>query len=372
MLWFFAFFLFTGKKSWVLPAKLLALIYLFQGMEMLNAAFYRYFDYWAFQFPWVFYLTEFTFFLWGPAIYFFFLISIKPSTELRKKDALHILPALIHSTFLILRFQIHTNAEKTEMLLNGVMSATEDFTIHLLRNLSVIIYLLLAIYTIRTQKDKSNEYYNRSWISFFIAVFITVELIQILHSFDIFNRHFNTLIYNTTAVIWFFVVITTLFKAMQNPLFFLFTVPNNKDEEAIKDIFGEIELPEEKATSSVNKQKQLDDEIIHLKEQIKKAIEEDDAYLDPELNLPMFAKILGLTTNKVSHIVNEHFQQSFTDFVNSYRVAKAKELLVSKEGRKKTILAIAFEVGFNSKATFNRAFARFSDMSPSQYRNSQP
>lgn len=109
-------------------------------------------------------------------------------------------------------------------------------------------------------------------------------------------------------------------------------------------------------------------ELQQLVAKIKTAVEKDNMYLDPNLSLTKLAQAVGSNTNKVSHVINEQFHQNFTDYINSHRIERAKELLTEAKHRERTILYIAFEVGFNSKATFNRAFARFSDISPNQFR----
>jgi AraC-like DNA-binding protein len=44
-----------------------------------------------------------------------------------------------------------------------------------------------------------------------------------------------------------------------------------------------------------------------------------------------------------------------------------QEKIKNKETEKFTILSIAMDAGFNSKATFNRAFKKFAGMSPTEY-----
>ena len=65
---------------------MLAAIYGFQALETLNSAFYRFADFWIGQFPWVYYTTEFSFFLWGPAMYYFFKLSTDPDYEFKKRN----------------------------------------------------------------------------------------------------------------------------------------------------------------------------------------------------------------------------------------------------------------------------------------------
>ncbi|MGE0441166.1 MAG: helix-turn-helix domain-containing protein [Gemmatimonadales bacterium] len=100
---------------------------------------------------------------------------------------------------------------------------------------------------------------------------------------------------------------------------------------------------------------------------ITAVMEERRPYLDPELTLDGLASQVGLPPNHLSQILNEAAGQHFYDFVNRYRVERAKVLLAEPDGGDRTLLSVAHEAGFNSKASFNRAFKRFTNQTPSQF-----
>mgnify|MGYP003393278591 CR=1 FL=1 len=93
-------------------------------------------------------------------------------------------------------------------------------------------------------------------------------------------------------------------------------------------------------------------------------------FLDAEMSLPRLAEILKLPRNRLSQLLNEFIKRSFFDFINEYRVEEAKRLLRLSPVAD-TILDIAFDAGFNSKATFNAAFKKSTGMTPSQFRSSR-
>jgi len=70
------------------------------------------------------------------------------------------------------------------------------------------------------------------------------------------------------------------------------------------------------------------------------------------------------TRHKASQIINEHFKKSFHEFVNLYRINEAKELLENEKGL--NIIDIAYEVDYNNKVTFNKAFKKKKDLTQSQ------
>ncbi len=110
------------------------------------------------------------------------------------------------------------------------------------------------------------------------------------------------------------------------------------------------------------------EKVSVLKEKLLYEIEKNKIYVDPDLTLKKLAEILGATQNQVSQLINEQFGRNFYEFINGYRVELAKKLLVSEEYKNESVLSIAFDVGFQSKSTFNAVFKKITKTTPSQYR----
>ena len=101
-----------------------------------------------------------------------------------------------------------------------------------------------------------------------------------------------------------------------------------------------------------------------LKKRLMKFMEENKPYLDPELSLQKLARQLGIQANALSRLINDGTVRNFNDFINVYRVQDMMNMLRSGEQKTQTLLGIAFDCGFNSKATFNRAFKKATGLSP--------
>ena len=112
-----------------------------------------------------------------------------------------------------------------------------------------------------------------------------------------------------------------------------------------------------------------DDELQEQAKCLKKQIERDLLYLDPELSLKSLADTIDLHPNLVSKIINEGLRQTFSDCINEYRVNAVIKKIGNNSDSNLTFLAIAFDCGFNSKTTFNRVFKRQTGLTPLQYRN---
>ena len=93
-------------------------------------------------------------------------------------------------------------------------------------------------------------------------------------------------------------------------------------------------------------------------------------YLDPELTLQTLADRLETNPHTVSQLLNQHKRASFFDFVNGLRVAHFKLAVNDPANAHLSMLGVAFDCGFNSKAAFNAVFKRMTGQTPSDFRRS--
>ena len=114
-------------------------------------------------------------------------------------------------------------------------------------------------------------------------------------------------------------------------------------------------------------------ETLELKydpEKLLQQIQIRRLYLDPKLTLKTLAAQLEVNINDLSQAFNTGLGRSFSDVINGERVAHVQRLMKDPEYAHLSLLGQALESGFNSKATFNRAFKRHTGMSPTQYKRS--
>lgn len=110
----------------------------------------------------------------------------------------------------------------------------------------------------------------------------------------------------------------------------------------------------------------LSSDEIRLAEKIEKLINLDKVYHEPAYNRVNLAKELGISETIVSRIINQHFGKTLPQLFNERRIADACRLLAETDA---AVKIIAEEVGFNSIASFNRAFKDSEGVSPGQYRD---
>lgn len=103
---------------------------------------------------------------------------------------------------------------------------------------------------------------------------------------------------------------------------------------------------------------------------LDRVMRRDEAFMDPQLTLPLLAARVGCSVNYLSQVINESFGVSFFDYVNNFRVARAKRLLADLE-RQTAVLKVAYSVGFNSNSAFYTAFKKRVGVTPAGYRQQQ-
>ncbi|WP_347921985.1 helix-turn-helix domain-containing protein [Pontimicrobium sp. SW4] len=129
-----------------------------------------------------------------------------------------------------------------------------------------------------------------------------------------------------------------------------------------------------KAESLDNEQKEkylssgLGDKLaVKVHNDLIKLFTEDEYYKEMNLSLNDLATKLDIHPNYLSQIINEKEGKNFYDFVNTFRVKEFKRLIKIPENKQYTLLALAYDCGFNSKSSFNRYFKKSTGKTPSQY-----
>jgi AraC-like DNA-binding protein len=100
---------------------------------------------------------------------------------------------------------------------------------------------------------------------------------------------------------------------------------------------------------------------------VRRSMEEERIWLQADLNLNKLASCCGVAPKTLSMVLNQYMGTSFTDLINGYRVDAVKDRILQPESRQLTIAGLAYECGFNSLPTFQRAFKASTGMSPKEY-----
>ena len=100
---------------------------------------------------------------------------------------------------------------------------------------------------------------------------------------------------------------------------------------------------------------------------LKRYMDEQEPYLNVDLKQSDVAAAVGYPTYLLSAVFTHHLKMGYYDFVNSYRVERFKRSVAEGLHKKYTLVTLAEKCGFKSKASFFRAFKKFTGSTPSEY-----
>ena len=130
-------------------------------------------------------------------------------------------------------------------------------------------------------------------------------------------------------------------------------------------------LPDQKLEDDSPKyeKSRLDDEIAEsYADELKALMLEKKVYKDPELAMPDLARMLDLSPNVLSQVINGYCGLNFYTYINNFRADEVVEIMKLDIDRRKNVLDIAFAAGFKSKTTFNTFFKKHTGLTPSEFR----
>lgn len=302
----------------------------------------------------------------GPLIYLYVRTILVAPFKLQKKDGWHFVPVAI---FVLYRLVILLHDASQESWAIGYEGDWQrDFHLvyiePIVRNLEYSFQLLYLAFTIQLflqyqQKIKqffSNTYQlELNWLRIFLAVFTFLFLYDSLT--DMVDAFIVELHYRHKWWVHLCFAIAIVYLGIKAYFTDLKTL-----HQLTFDIIA--------APPSPIKSTQPDD-FAKEKEQIESYMQSTQAYLQTDLTLKDLAKGLKRSIHQVSEVINTGYGVNFNEFINRYRVEEVKRRLLDPEYAHLSILAIALDSGFNSKATFNRVFKQICGQSPSQYKELQ-
>ncbi len=299
--------------------------------------------------------------LYSPLYYFYIKSFIQRNFHFQRKHLLHLLPLLVPVFIRI--FVGLTNPEEGERLrLAFHLGTPPPLEVRIVGVLILMIYasyffagfrLLLRFRKFLKRTASFEDTLHFRWLVFMAIVLLMPVLSMILTAIFI-GRPINipypsygiSLMVSIVAVI--VMVRPEIFKGVPEKL------KVEKEEEL------EPKRYESSPLSSPQK------EIFHQK--LLRHIASQKPYLDQELTISQLADQLDINSKYLSQIINEKLDQNFMDFINSHRIERAKELLLSPAFEYYTIQAIAEEAGFKSKSAFYNAFKKFTGKTPVEFK----
>ncbi|MEO0506762.1 MAG: helix-turn-helix domain-containing protein [Bacteroidota bacterium] len=301
----------------------------------------------------------------APLIYLYVKSITRSSFRLRIKDFLHFLPLIL---FVLYRIGIYTyDALQPDFVFvqNGELKLLVDevFVLPMMSYFGyaqMLLYLAFTFQMFIQYRTKLQAYFSNTydlelnWIRNFLLLYTFLFCYDITQS--IVQNFFVDLHYTQMWWLVFCSGLTILYVAIKG--YFTDTSKLNQ----LKFDFIPEQVASETRESTLSKT--ISEQEIEM---VKTLMMKKKPYLNPELNLVELAKLAEMSRGQLSGIINSGFGKNFNDFVNLYRIEAFKDKVGDAAHEKLSLLGIAYECGFNSKATFNRVFKKLTNSSPTEY-----
>ncbi|MCG8579611.1 MAG: helix-turn-helix domain-containing protein [Bacteroidales bacterium] len=227
--------------------------------------------------------------------------------------------------------------------------------------INALTFTVLSLVRIRKHQNNIQQYasstheINLNWLEYII-----IAMIALVVGIGIFNLMFFDVPLNVfmNAVVLAVVFFITYNALKQTEIF-----PKND-----ADVKVVVDLSEEEKSKDTRRALLSDQKVLAIKQKLDALMNEESPYLDSELNLIKLAQLLDISSHQLSYVINKGYDENFFQFVNRFRVEKAKTMLADSENNKLSILGVAFESGFSSKTSFNTTFKKMTELTPSEYK----
>ncbi len=298
----------------------------------------------------------------GPLLYFYVRSITNGKFKFTKKDVWHFVPFIAYLLYRFILLLLDMSQEGFAETQNGkFMSSIELSVVNPLlivaSSFHMLIYMAFTLQLYWFYRKKIKQFYSNTyklelnWVRNFLVLYAA------LFVYDVFQNITDSFVVELhwTQKWWFHFLSSGAILYFGIKGFFTKT-------DKLQDIDFNFSLSEEAEQEEV--EALIDFPEIQL---IKSYMESEKPHLRPDLNLKDLSRALNLTSIQLSEIINKGFGMNFNDFVNTYRIDEMKAAF--KEGRHKqlSLVGIAYDCGFNSKATFNRVFKKLTGTSPSDY-----
>ncbi|MGB1247307.1 MAG: helix-turn-helix domain-containing protein [Chitinophagales bacterium] len=286
------------------------------------------------------------------------------------KDYLHFVPFVVFTVLYFLFFAGKLSFEAGDLL------QTDGYVIPRLIYgsaflISVFYYGFLTLYILnRYRKSWLNRFSTDSaksklnWLYFlsffFIASYIIYTLLGICNIVAE-NNNFDIL-YISDICLTMLIFSISYFGITQPHLYSV--VPDDEEKT----------VAEEKETDDLNQKEKYQNSTLSEDvkttyiDQIFAYMQSEKPYLNPELTVQDLSKQLNISRHHLTEILNNDLGKNFFTFINEYRVNEVKRRLLDEKFSHLTIVAIAFDSGFNSKSTFNSIFKQQTELTPSKWK----
>lgn len=312
--------------------------------------------------PALFRFFDFAFWIESPLLLWYTRALLYKDFKFRRNDLWFFAPVILYILYIsITFFSVDLNTKIT--LIEGFKTTTAPSTQHtiaLLRELIRVLFGLMCLYEIRQAQQQVRDQYssieaiNFSWLTVLtIAFVIERSWVLILALTATFKPGMDSSYYNILGLagnyLRLILVSGLIIFSLTRSRIFKGTVAKEEHHSSEKDFKVDLKLIEK----------------------IEQFMQNEKPFLQHMLNLEQLSNQINIPARTLSKTINTHYQTNFYEFINTYRIEKAKTILEDRTQDSKKMLEILNDCGFNSKATFNSFFKKVTGSTPTQYRKQQ-
>lgn len=285
--------------------------------------------------------------LFGPFLFWYVKFQTT-DTQFTKNELWHLAPYVLISLSYVSYF-----FKPFEQRVSSLNLSNEGF---LFRNLvrATCIYVTIPLYfawctlkIFRFQRSLKNNFSNADKIHFNWILFLMTGIL-VIWTVVIITQN-EELVSKAIAV---FLILLGYFGITQVDVF------SNRTPES--------NLVEESKAKYVNSG--LDDAELHrLHQLLIQKLQTEKPYLNSELTLQQLAATINAPVHHLSQVINEKEKKNFYDLINEWRIEEFLKEVKNEKNKNYTLIAIAYDCGFNSKASFNRNFKKYTGKTPTEY-----
>lgn len=332
----------------------------------------------------LFYLPLQQLFLIGPVMFFYVQSLLNPAFQFGRKEWLHCLPAILYGIYSLVIFVVDQLILHEHFFYANGRDKDLDTWYQRAGLISMILYALLSIRYYNLYKKlifnalSFAESIRFEWVRRFLLAFVLMQVLRGIFEFG--YPHWGNFpqkwwYYFFFSLLFYYIAFSGYATTIVSTLSFRVSWLNQKPIFVL-----DVERPDlgdfnhEESDLDLNEQDQEEKDRAHLllwKEPIMELLQNERLYENPRLALTDIATRLQTNPTLISRAVNHCFGMNFNDFINQYRVDAVKEKLTQGIQAQHTLLSIAYDCGFNSKSTFNRAFKKSTGLSPKDYIDKQ-
>lgn len=301
-------------------------------------------------------------FLFGPLFYLYIKRLLFGNGKSFRLSWKHYFLAGVHLSYVIftLFFSSENFAKWYEMgILKWVWAVIELGGILSLSYYIFRTYQLWKNYRIRKPEELSNWQGVDGYISVFLGIlslFVALWAISSINYY-VFEEYWEVLNYNSMWICIPLMMYVVGYFSLRQPEIFKMSLPRQTPNSSALKLSVE--------TQERNRLKP--NEIAQLQKRLHFFMNQEKVFLQPDITLNTLSARLNTTPNNLSWLLNQVYQKKFYDYINAARVEAFKSKINAGAHRNHTLLALAMDVGFNSKSTFNKVFKAQMGMTPSAY-----